>query len=598
MTHRYFFILLSMLLLYGCSAQKETMTETDVFYADNKERAVMEHFLNGTAAEAKGDYASAVEEFLLALELKKDPGIYYVLAKNYFYINKLGPALENSRAAVQLDDNKIEYKILLADVYSTANMADSAAIILEKITAEDSTQISALYKLARLYEKSRPMGAIEIYNKIIAVVGPEWNVLLHIAEIHEKLGNMAEAAAAIEQLLVIDPSNTAIQKMLSELYVRSGQYDKALLVLQDIIELTPDDMDARERKAAVFISQDDWEKAAAEYEYIINKPEIPLDIKLRIGISYFNKSLSDSSLTPLTKSLFQKMDEDTTDWRIKMYLGAVALNENNDSLAINNFKNVTELANWNSDAWVQLGGLYFDNQRYEEAVILMEQAIEMFPEDFAVNFILGLSLAQSGENEESKPYLKKAVKLRPADLNAISAYAFTLSQLKENTEAEEYLKKALLLNPDDVNLLGTLGLIYDSEERWAECDSVYERALEIDSTNALINNNYAYSLSERDLQLERALEMAKIAIAAEPENSSYLDTMGWIYFKLGDYDEAQKYIEKAIEIGGEKSVMLEHLGDIVFKAGQKAYAMELWEKAFKLDESNSKLKEKLDRGEI
>jgi tetratricopeptide (TPR) repeat protein len=587
-----------MLLLYGCSGQKETMTETDVFYGENKERAVMEHFLNGTAAEAKGDYAAAVEEYLLALELKKDPGIYYVLAKNYFYINKLGPALENSRAAVQLDDKKIEYKILLADVYSTANMPDSAAIILEKIAAEDSTQISALYKLARLYEKSRPMGAIEIYNRIISVVGPEWNVLLHIAELHEKLGNMAEAAAAIEQLLIIDPSNTAIQKMLSELYVRSEQYDKALLVIQDIIELTPDDMDARERKAAVYIAQDDWEKAAAEYGYIINKPEVPLDIKLRIGVSYFNKSLSDSTLTPLTKSLFEKMDKDTTDWRIKMYLGAIALNENNDSLAINNFKNVTELANWNPDAWVQLGGLYFDNQRYEEAVVLMEQAIEMFPEDFAINFILGLSLAQSGENEESKPYLKKAVKLRPSDLNAISAYAFTLSQLKENSEAEEYLKKALLLNPDDVNLLGTLGLIYDSEERWAECDSVYERALEIDSTNALINNNYAYSLSERDKQLERALEMAKIAIAAEPENSSYLDTMGWIYFKLGVYDEAQDYIEKAIEIGGEKSVMLEHLGDIVFKAGQKAYAMELWEKAFKLDESNLKLKDKLDRGEI
>ena len=141
-------------------------------------------------------------------------------------------------------------------------------------------------------------------------------------------------------------------------------------------------------------------------------------------------------------------------------------------------------------------------------------------------------------------------------------------------------------------------MIYDSEERWNECDSVYERALQIDSSNALVNNNYAYSLSERGIQLERALAMVKIAIAAEPENSSYLDTMGWIYYKMGIYDQAQSYIEKAIKIGGEKPVLLEHLGDVVYMSGQKNYAVELWEKAFNLDKSNLKLKEKIDKGEI
>jgi tetratricopeptide (TPR) repeat protein len=587
---------LILLLIAGCASSRDTGSE-DTSIKGDIEQQVMEHFIDGANAEAKGDFNAAVREYSLALELKKDPGIYYALAKNYFFLNKLSFALEYARTAVQLQPDAFEYNMLLADVYSTANMPDSAIVVLDKITSKDSTRLTALYKLARLYEKNKPSKAIEIYNRITSAAGPEWSVMLHIAELHEKMGNLNEAASAIEQLLTIDPSNVTVQKMLTELYVKAKNYDKALLILDDIIELTPDDLDARERKAAVFIEQGLWDKAAGEYNYMLHQ-DIPLDGKIRIGISYFNKSLSDSTLTPYAKEFFETINKDTVDWRVKMYLGAIAMNEGKDSLAMDIFKEVTSLASWNPDAWVQLGGLYFDNKRYEEAATLMEQAMVSFPENFAVNLILGLSLAQTGKSAESKPYLKKAVELNPNDINAVSAYAFTLSQLKENEEAEIYLKRALLISPDDVNLLGTLGLIYNAQERWAECDSVYEQALRIDSLNALVNNNYAYSLSERGLQLERALRMVKIAIDAEPENSSYLDTVGWIYFKMGNYDEAKTYVEKAIEIGGEKPVLLEHLGDIVFMIGEKPLAMQLWEKAFNLDKSNSKLKDKIDKGEI
>jgi Tfp pilus assembly protein PilF len=228
----------------------------------------------------------------------------------------------------------------------------------------------------------------------------------------------------------------------------------------------------------------------------------------------------------------------------------------------------------------------------------MDEAIELFPDDFTTNLILGLSLAQLNKHSEAKLYLKKSVQLNPNDLTALSSYAYTLSQLKENELAINYLKQALAIKPDDVNLLGTLGLIYDSMGKWAECDSVYERALQIDSQNALVNNNYAYSLSERGERLNLALKMAEIAITAVPDNTSYLDTIGWVHFKLGNYREAKDYLEKAIEIGGESAVMLEHLGDIMFKLGDVEKAKSLWQKAFVLDNTNVTLKSKIDKGEI
>jgi Tfp pilus assembly protein PilF len=132
----------------------------------------------------------------------------------------------------------------------------------------------------------------------------------------------------------------------------------------------------------------------------------------------------------------------------------------------------------------------------------------------------------------------------------------------------------------------------------AESDSLYELALQIDPKNALINNNYAYSLSERDLGLERALEMIEIAMAADSSNSSYLDTYGWIFFKLGDYDKAYYYIKKAIDVSDANAVLLEHLGDVLFMQGKKEEALDFWKRALELDSSNETLLNKVSTGAI
>ena len=290
--------------------------------------------------------------------------------------------------------------------------------------------VELYYKLARLYETSKPLRAIETYEKVTSIIGPDWNVLMRVAELYEKLGNLDAAVSSIEKLVALDPANVGLQKVLTEFYQKSNKLDKALDVTNDILELTPDDLDARERKAQILIMQNKWDLAADEYNYMLQQKNVPLDIKIRIGASYFNRSLSDSSLTKVVKDFFQTIDKDTLDWQVKMFLGAVAINEKRDSTAIEYFKVVTDLAHWNVDAWVRLGGLYFDNRKYEEAVKVMDEAIDLFPDDFTINLILGLSLAQLNKHSEAKPYLNKAVELNPNDLTALSSYAYTLSQLK------------------------------------------------------------------------------------------------------------------------------------------------------------------------
>ncbi|MDO8549668.1 MAG: tetratricopeptide repeat protein [Ignavibacteria bacterium] len=599
-----FLVFIAIVFLFaGCSSQQEIiknesqLSESEERPLSDEEKA-LQHFIEGSILESKGDYAAAILEFQDALRLDSGSGIHYALAKNYNTINKIPLAIQHSKEAIKLSPDKVEYYDLISDIFYTARQYDSAAVALEKVIELDPSQINAYYKLARIYESSKPLQAIEIYNKLTSIIGPEWSVLIRVAELHENLGNLDEASEAIEELLTIDPSNTAIQKLLTEIYTRGKKYDEALKILSEIIEFTPDDLDARERKAQILIQQGDWKAAAEQFNYVLEQQDISLETKIRVGASYFAQSLKDTSALLPAKQFFERIDKDTTDWQVKLYLGAIALSEGDDSLASKNFKLVAELAPWNPQAWVSLGGLYFDNQHYKEAAKVMKEAVQLHPQDFVVNLILGLSLAQSNNHLEAKEYLKTASQLNPNDLTALSAYGYTLSQLKETEEAIRYLKKALVINPDDVNILGTLGLIYDSVEMWNECDTTYERALEIDSINATINNNYAYSLSERDIRLEEALEMAKIAIEKEPFNSSFLDTIGWVYFKLEDYEKAKEYLEKALEVANESPVIMDHLGDVLFKMGNKNLALELWQKAYDLDTSNTLIKNKIEKGEI
>ena len=598
----YIYIVFAVLLLAGCSGGDKVVKATNTTHiADsetNPKQQAIDHFVNGSVAEQEGNYTDAISEYLTALNYDSSAGIFYSLAKSYFAVNKLSNALKYSRLSVKKEPDEPEYYNLMADIFVIAHENDSAAVVLEKLIAMDSTEINYYYKLARVYENTKPSEAIRIYEKIISAIGPEWNILIRVAELYEKLGSKDEAAKSLEKLLSLDPGNVSLQKLIIDFHQRTGNLDKALEMVDNILELFPDDLEAREKKALILIQQGNWEKATEQYQYLLKDDTIPLESKINIGASFFAKSITDSTIIPFTKKIFETIDADTTDWQVKLYLGAIALHQGDDSTAIKDFKFVTENARYNSQAWVRLGGLYFDNHKYDESEKLMREAVELFPNDFSVNLILGLSLAQGGNPKDAEPYLSKAVQLNSGDLTALSAYAFALSQLGREEEAIEYLKNALKLQPDDVNLMGQLGLSYNNIGMLAESDSVYEKALSIDPNNALVNNNYAYSLSERGLQLDRSLDMVNVALKVDSLNSSYLDTKGWILFKLKDYSAAQEFIEKAIEVDGENAVMLEHLGDILYMSGDKTRAVENWKKALKLDEKNETLIRKVEEGVI
>ena len=107
-----------------------------------------------------------------------------------------------------------------------------------------------------------------------------------------------------------------------------------------------------------------------------------------------------------------------------------------------------------------------------------------------------------------------------------------------------------------------------------------ERLLEADPDDTGLNNDLGYSWVDAGINVERALEMIRQAVADEPLRAAYLDSLGWAYYKTGDFDRACEYLRRAARLReGQDSVIFDHLGDACFRLGDREAARQHWQKA-------------------
>ena len=525
----------------------------------------MTHVIQGSIYDISGDYANAILEYQEALQHDPTAAIEYMLSRDYSLLGKHALAAQHAKEAVRLDSLNVLYHKNLAGIYMNAYQPELAIPEFERIVQLDSNSTEAWFNLARLVQPSRPLKALEIYERLLDRNGDDWEILFQTAEIYNALGRFNEAAARYQEMVTLDPSNKVLQRQLAETYNRAGKTDEAIKILKGILESEDRNPDAIAALADIYLEHQEFALALPLYQKLLAMENTNPEVRLRVGVAYMGQTQRDSTFIGKAKPIFEQLQKDIpNDWRPYYYLGMIADREKQDSLADAYFERVTRLAEWNGDAWWYIGSSYAAKGEFQKLVDAMGKATKALPKDGRMYFLLGLGY----------------------------------SRLDKNDEAVEALQRSLELNPDDMNALSTLALTLDGLHRFHESDSLYERALKLDANSHLILNNYGYSLADRGLQLERALKMSLQAVAAEPDNASYLDTAGWVYFRLGKYEEAKTYIEKAIAAGGASATVYEHLGDIEFKAGKKEKAEQYWKQSLQMNANNQALREKIARGTL
>ena len=292
--------------------------------------------------------------------------------------------------------------------------------------------------------------------------------------------------------------------------------------------------------------------------------------------------------------------------------GGAAMQNQNFGAAIDSFKRATELEPKNKAAWRGLGASYLQLQKKADAINAFNKLLEVNPYDEYAYLGIGYAHIIDHDYDQAVESFRKQVEINPLDANAQFSLASALVQLRRWEEALPEVKKSAQLQPRSADIQSALGQVYLELKQPDKALEAFNKAVEIGG-NATIWNNVAYELANHDLQLDRAQQYAESAvteIATQLRNvdverlqmddyrrvnaiSSYWDTLGWVHFRRGEVDQAQRFIESAWLLGPNGEVAY-HLGEIYEKEGHHDQALQMYAAAAGVKRSYQPAKVKLE----
>ena len=245
---------------------------------------------------------------------------------------------------------------------------------------------------------------------------------------------------------------------------------------------------------------------------------------------------------------------------------------------------------------ITIEGLREDGKR-REALDLTRATLRRAPNDRGLHLTEVLILNEQKNYQESTELLRAMLTGQPAeDASVYLILSNVQMQAGQMKEAEATARKALELNPGDTDALLQLSSVLDRANQPAESEKMLRELLEREPDNATALNNLGYLLAERGQRLPEALALIERAIAIEPLNGSFLDSLGWAQFKAGQAEQARASLEKALLQARRNPTLHEHLGDVLLKLGKLTDARRAWEKALEYTleaDETARLKSKL-----
>ncbi|MDP9052448.1 MAG: tetratricopeptide repeat protein [Acidobacteriota bacterium] len=191
-------------------------------------------------------------------------------------------------------------------------------------------------------------------------------------------------------------------------------------------------------------------------------------------------------------------------------------------------------------------------------------------------------LADAGQVEQGLALAKAQSVGGASDRDVEEELAQMYIRLKRFDEANVQLDKATVLatKPDEkLYALFLRGEMYDRQKMYDKAEAEFRKALAIDAQNAGVLNYLGYMLADRGEKLPEALKMIRQAVDLEPQNGAYLDSLGWAYFKAGQYPQAEENLRKANERINTDPTVHDHLGEVYEKTGNLKMAVAQWERS-------------------
>jgi len=559
--------LLMFLLLHGASYAQKHDKKNQGKLTEKQRYEATDLFSKAITQKELGKTTNALDLLNEALAINPyDPAVLYEKARILFSVGRKDEALNVAREAVTLDPDNKWYKVLYANMAKANEKYKEYISVYEDLVEQYPNDFNFLSELAYGYNYTAEYRkSIGIYDKIEEITGINEPLTNQKVQLYDKIGDKEAAVKEYEKLIELNPGEPRYYALLAEYCSKNKMNEKAIEAYEKIVELNPNDPYVHISLADYYKKNGDSQKAFEELKIGLANPDLQLDTKINILIAYYTGDLNEEQKKQALE-LSQILKKTHPEEVLAETFYASMLYENTEyGEARDILRRVLEENAKNYVIWEQLlfCDLYLED--YSSLLSESEDAIDYFP-----NYPL--------------PYL----------FAGISSF-----QLKDFVKAKAYLEsgKNYVVNNNALleQFYNSLGDTYNELGEYNASYAAYDKVLAMNPKNALVLNNYAYYLSQRSEQLEKAEKMAKLAVEIDPYNQNNLDTYAWVLYKLKKYDEALGWIKKAYNNGGEESgVVLEHYGDILYQLNKKDEALEYWKRALTKDDFSDLLNKKIN----
>jgi tetratricopeptide (TPR) repeat protein len=564
--HQLFYMRLVIILIIfiivhsQCTINRSIVGGSDFEDLSARLRAEYEYSLSeGIKYRLLEDYQRAVYFLQRCLEIYSESDVAYFELSNIFYAaDDLPRSIQFAERAKQIDPGNKWYHYQLGMLLREGGKIDEAIEVYRNGVRQFPWETEMRFTLAALLAQSERFAeALSVYKELEDMIGFNERISLAREHIYVKTANYELAHNEITRLIEEFPGDPRFFGILAELYASIGMFDEALESYNKLFELDPENGMAQLSVAEFFLRSGKETESLYYLKKAFDNPSVGLSDKIGFfSVIVENKLFSpkfDQDIADLGETLLVNYPENDL---VKMILSELYLNYENFERASDLLFELYLSDSLNVIIAEQLIRVKYFGEDYSVVVALGEKMIPDFPGSLIILYFSGVSNHLTGNSGRAIEILVKALEVKDADRLMVShIYAY-------------------------------IGEIYNDKKYFDESDKYFKASLEIDSTNIITLNNYAYYLALREENLETALRYSHTTLLNEPDNASFLDTYAWILYKLGQYAEAEKYIEKAFINGGESSFeVVKHYAAILISLGKYSEASAYIEQARKLAEA-------------
>lgn len=585
-TYKALLLLSLLLVLAGCGGAKpvaekprdhEGAEASRPAAGKDKRALVMRLFMEANQARLKGEVPKAIQ--LYEATLKEDPlnaASMFELAKLYNQVQAPMEALALAKKCVATDKENIWYRFLLADLSLQNRDLAGASKVYQDIIAKWPDRYEVYFGLANtLAQQKRIPEARQVYRDLEKRIGSNEELVMREYDMLANAGETEAARELLDRAIKAHPEQTQYYGMLAEVYESLGDTLKAKDLYEKALALDPDDSMTRIALAQFYYNTGNAAEGFIHLRQAFGDPDLDIDPKMQLLLGFFE--MSDHTGPNIPADLEQQ-----------------------SHLLIDELKKAHPQS---GKPYSIEGDFYSRAGKYKEARDAFAKAVTYEQDKFPIWAALLQLDAQINDYAALYEHAQRATELFPTQPEFYLYKGIGASQLKKYDDAIEALVTGRDLvvdnKPLEGNFWSSLGDAYNETKAFAKSDDAYDKALAINPEDATVLNNYAYYLSERGEQLEKAERMSKTCNDLQPDVPTYLDTYAWILYKQGKYADARTWQEKAIAKGGDKeAVLIEHYGDILFKLGDTVGAVEQWKRARDLGGASDAIGRKITEGKL